>query len=400
MRILVISHMYPSSLNRISGIFVHEQIKELRKQGCETKVISPVPWTPFPLNQMRRKWKAYSEIPKRMNLEGVEVYYPRYLEFPKGLFFASLGNRIYQGVRAAVHEIYQDFPFDLIHAHVALPDGQAATLICRELGKPLVVTVHGQDLQRTIFRNARCFEATKKVFISTNQVIVVSNKLKRISEEHFGKRDNLTVINDGVRTANILRRNNLLAQKYKDKRVILSVSNLVKAKGIDLNLKAIKQLINKYPDLHYIVIGDGIERKELERLSSDLDVIQHMEFLGQLPNNEAREYMSVCNVFSLPSWNEGFGVVYLEAMTKSKPVIACRGQGIADVIKDGETGLLVKPRDEDSLIKAIDFLLSHQEKAKKIGERGRKLVLENFTLEKNAKRTIEVYKEVLGEREN
>ncbi len=185
MRILVISHMYPSSFNRISGIFVHEQIKELRKQGCETKVISPVPWTPFPLDQARKKWKAYSKIPKRMNLEGVEVYYPRYLEFPKGLFFASLGHRIYQGIRAAVNKIYRNFPFDLVHAHVALPDGQAATLICRELGKPLVVTVHGQDLQQTIFRNARCFKATKKVFISSNQVIVVSNKLKRISEEHL-----------------------------------------------------------------------------------------------------------------------------------------------------------------------------------------------------------------------
>ena len=109
-------------------------------------------------------------------------------------------------------------------------------------------------------------------------------------------------------------------------------------------------------------------------------------------------HMALCDMFCLPSWEEGFGVVYLEAMAHGKPVIACRGEGIEDVVTDGETGLLVKPRDVDSLAEAIRFLLDHSDKAKTIGEQARSLVLENYTWEKNAERTLRVYKEVLGEK--
>ena len=108
------------------------------------------------------------------------------------------------------------------------------------------------------------------------------------------------------------------------------------------------------------------------------------------------QYLSICDVFSLPSWEEGFGVVYLEAMAYGKPVIACKNQGISDVVTDGETGLLVEPKDINTLINAIDFLLSNPEEAQKIGEKGRKLVLENYTWEKNAQKTIKIYNEVLG----
>jgi len=102
------------------------------------------------------------------------------------------------------------------------------------------------------------------------------------------------------------------------------------------------------------------------------------------------------DIFSLLSWREGFGVVYLEAMAHGKPVIGCQGEGIEDVIAHGKNGLLVKPRDIDSLVEALDFLLSHPEEAKAMGERARKLVLENYTWEKNAEKTIKVYKEVLN----
>jgi len=82
-------------------------------------------------------------------------------------------------------------------------------------------------------------------------------------------------------------------------------------------------------------------------------------------------------------------------MAHGKPVIACRGEGIEDVITDGEAGLLVKPKDVESLVEALDFLLSHPEEAQAMGERARTLVLENYTWEKNAEKTIKVYEEVL-----
>jgi hypothetical protein len=82
--------MYPSTANEVSGIFVHEQVKALVEKGVDVRVVSPVPWAPFPINQMTQKWKAYSRIPAQSVWDGIKVSYPRYLAFPKGWFFRFL----------------------------------------------------------------------------------------------------------------------------------------------------------------------------------------------------------------------------------------------------------------------------------------------------------------------
>jgi glycosyltransferase involved in cell wall biosynthesis len=107
------------------------------------------------------------------------------------------------------------------------------------------------------------------------------------------------------------------------------------------------------------------------------------------------EYMSICDLFVMPSWDEGFGIVYLEAMAHGKPVIACRGQGIEDVIVDGETGLLVEPKDLESLKEAMIRLLTDRRLAEDMGRKGRQVVLSDFTWEKSAQKLLKVYKEVL-----
>jgi glycosyltransferase involved in cell wall biosynthesis len=159
---------------------------------------------------------------------------------------------------------------------------------------------------------------------------------------------------------------------------------------------ALKQLTNKYPDLVYLIVGEGHERQALGHLVRQLNLTDHVEFIGQLPFQQVMEYISVCDVFTLPSWQETFGLVYVEAMAHGKPAIGVQGQGVDGIVTHGETGMLVKPRDVGSLVEALDFFLSHPEEARVMGERARRLVLENYTWEKNAQKTIEVYKEVLN----
>jgi len=154
-------------------------------------------------------------------------------------------------------------------------------------------------------------------------------------------------------------------------------------------------LINKYPDLKYQIIGDGPEKNRLKKLAADLGINRQVEFLGRLGHKEVLKYMAKADIFSLPSWNEGFGVVYIEAMVQGKPVIGCKGEGIEDFVEDGKTGMLVEPKDVDSLVQTIDYLLSNPDETWAIGKRARKFVLENYTWDKNAEKTIKVYKEVI-----
>jgi teichuronic acid biosynthesis glycosyltransferase TuaC len=396
MRILIVSHMYPSAYNNVYGIFVHEQAKALKDKGVNIKVISPVPWTPFPIDLLTNKWKEISNIPEQQNWEGISVWYPRYLTFPKALFFESSGERMYKGIKSVVTKIYKEFKFDLIHADVALPDGYASMKLSKELKVPFVVTIHGHDFYGTINKNSKCRRALNEVLSHTNKIITVSNELKNIGIKNFKINNKTAVIGNGIPLMKIINNNQRNWQEKVNKKItLLSVSYLIKRKAIDYNLRAFSKLSRKYPNLKYIIVGDGIERKNLEFLSEELGISNKVEFLGMLSHDDVMRYMAKADIFSLPSWNEAFGVVYIEAMAHGKPVIGCKGEGIEDFVEDGKTGLLVKLKDVDSLTQAIDYLLSNPDEAKAMGERARKMVLENYTWEKNAVKTISLYQEVL-----
>jgi len=399
-KILTISHMCPSSFNEISGIFVHEQVKALIAKGVEVQVVSPVPWTPFPINYLSSKWKNYSTIPVRRVYEGTNIWYPRYVTFPRAWFFASSGQRMYRGIKDIVSKIYQEFQFDLIHAHVALPDGYAGMQIAQKYEKPLIVNIHGQDFQQTIFKNKKCKKNIEKTINISEKTIVVSKKLKKIGEKYLQvNKDKIIVVPNGINMRDIYTEKNKNIQEYNGKKVILSVSHLIKTKGIDLNLKAIAKLKQKYPDIIYLIIGKGKEKKNLKKLVNELNLQNMVIFIGEVSHYEVMEYMTSCDIFSLPSWKEGFGVVYIEAMAHGKPVIGCKGEGIEDFVENGKTGLLVKPKDVDSLTRAMDYLFSNSDEARAIGKRACKLVLENYTWNKSAEKIIEIYKEIL-ENEN
>jgi len=390
--------MYPVSYNPVYGIFVHEQVKALKNAGMDIRVVSPKAWSPWPIKHLSKKWKAYSEVPEHDELNGIQVHYPKYLTFPKGLFFASSGNRMYQGIKSTVQEIYNEFPFDLIHAHVALPVGKAASLIAEDFGCPFVVTIHGYDFHHTIFRNRKCREEIKKTFDKSKRIITVSNKLKRIGVEHFPEaKDKFVVIPNGINVEEFQAQDSQsIVEGERVGPVILSVSNLIKTKGIDLNIKAIGRLRGKYPDIQYLIVGDGNQRETLEKLSKEMGLENHIKFLGRMPHRSVLQYMKDCDVFSMPSWKEGFGCVYLEAMACGKPVIGCKGEGIEDFVENKKNGLLVEPQSVDSLVESIDFLLTNLEEAKKIGDRAQMLVFGQYTWNKTAEKVVAIYKSELS----
>lgn len=392
MNVLVISHMYPSTSNMVMGIFVHKIVKKLIEKGCNVKVICPVPYVPYLLKDVARFKKFYT-IPKQDIIDGVEVLYPRYIDFPKGLFLENSGYFMYWGIKKTIKELRKTFKFDIIHAHMAIPVGFSAMLLNKIYKVPLVVTIHGQDFQYTIQKNEACRRNEFKVLSFSDSIITVSNKLKNIvkSESFINK---VSVINNGINPEELDLDDNEC--RYINSRVLLSVASLIKTKGIDINLKAVSKLIKKYPDIKYYVIGGGEEEANLKNLAEELHIKDSVVFLGRLPHKEVMKYMGKSSIFVLPSWQEGFGIVYIEAMAHGKPVVAVRGEGIEDVIVHGENGFLVEPRDVDDVVKVLDFILENAEKAAEIGVNARKIVMNNYTWQRNAEKTIDIYKSLIN----
>lgn len=388
MKVLVISHMYPSTFNPMAGIFVHEQVKALINNGCEVKVVSPVPWAPFPLQHLNKKWKLYSEIPNKTNLEGVEVYYPRYIEFPRGFLFHQSGKFMFNGIKDTITDIYKGFKFDVIHSHVALPDGYSGMLINKEYKVPHIVTVHGQDFQQTLHKNEETKRALFKVLNSVDSIVVVSNKLKSIVKE-FQFSSKITVVHNGISKKYI----DSYSRQYanKDYVEILSVSNLIPIKGLEFNIKAVSELVKKYPKLMYTIVGDGALRDELEDLVKELNIEKNVAFIGRVKHEEVFEYIRKCDIFSLPSYNEGFGVAYIEAMSQGKPIIGVKGQGIEDIIINGENGFLANPKNYEEIYNILEALIEDKDKREQIGENARKYVEKNLTWDINADKMINIY---------
>ena len=413
MKILVISHMYPSTVNPVYGIFVHKQVKALKEQGCDLKVISPVPFAPWPLPLLKSKWRKYASIPAYGLVDGVEVYYPRYLEFPRSYLLQHSGYFMYRSIRRLGERLFRDLKFDLIHAHVALPDGHAAFLLKKDLQVPAVVSIHGVDFLSTIHKGEKIKQKMFGVLEGVDGIITVSSKLKNIiREQPFAAKTE--VINNGINPEDCVpAQASVQAQAEASTEApskaceeeasgqpsrlckLLSVSNLKKTKGLDINLRAVAQLAPKYPDLRYFIVGDGEERENLQKLAAELNIKEKVIFLGRLDHPATMKQMAEADIFCLPSWQEGFGIVYIEAMAQGLPVIAVQGEGIEDVITHDQNGLLVRPHSVEDVVKALDLLLSNPAKALSLAQAGRQTVMNGFTWTHNAQKTLEVYNKAL-----
>lgn len=395
MRVLVISFLYPSRKNEVLGIFVHQQAKALREAGIELKVISPVPFTPFPFSKIAKKWGEYANTPREDVIDGIEVRYPRFVSFPKGLFYERQGYLMFRGLKASLEKAISTEKYDIIHVHRAFPDGYATMLGIKNHRIPMVVTLHGMNMTSTIYRSSSCKKSIAKVFDKASVVVTNSNKQRSIAVKELGYQRKIVVIPNGVNEQEIGKQS-IGESASNVGRVVLSVSHLLPQKGIGENLIALSKLLPKYPDLLYVIIGEGSAGEHFKRFAKQLGVERDVLFLGRRSHKEVLQYMANCEIFSMPSWNEAFGVVYLEAMACGKPVIGGKGEGIEDVIEHKKDGLLVAPRNVDSLVSALDYLLEDQERAQKIGDAARKKALSSYTWNMNAERYIEVYRSVLA----
>src|SRR5665648_570356 len=169
MRVLILSHMYPNAVSPLGGIFVCQQAVALSKLGVEVTVIAPVPWVPgFMVG--RGKWGGYPSVPYEEQPDGFPVFHPQVLEFPRSLFFEYYPQTFAWGVQRVFEEQIKQ-GVDIIHAHVAHPDGAAALKFGKKFKIPVVVTIHGQDFAYTLNRSKTCAESVRSTLRDGSAVI-------------------------------------------------------------------------------------------------------------------------------------------------------------------------------------------------------------------------------------
>jgi glycosyltransferase involved in cell wall biosynthesis len=174
---------------------------------------------------------------------------------------------------------------------------------------------------------------------------------------------------------------------------VLSVGNLIPIKGHALLMRAFARVWNAAPGCWLEIFGDGAERHGLMQLAGELGISERVIFRGRQARTTIAEAMRRCALFALPSSYEGLGCVYLEAMASGKAAIGCRGQGIEEVIAHGKNGFLTTPGDETELSEWLRVLLQNDDLRSRVGANARGTILQRHTLEHQARRLSELYRE-------
>jgi phosphatidyl-myo-inositol dimannoside synthase len=165
-------------------------------------------------------------------------------------------------------------------------------------------------------------------------------------------------------------------------RILLTVARLISSepgKGVDSTIKVLPEVLKVVPNVFYVVIGGGDLQPGLEELARAGPVRDRILFVGKLKLAQLYGYYSRCDAFVMPSRQEGFGIVFVEAMALGKPVIAGDRGGAPEVVRDGVTGYLVNPGDLPALTQRLIQILQNEDLRKKMGEAGRARVEENYT---------------------
>ncbi|MFH1327250.1 MAG: glycosyltransferase family 4 protein [Candidatus Bathyarchaeota archaeon] len=178
----------------------------------------------------------------------------------------------------------------------------------------------------------------------------------------------------------------------KGKHVILFVGNLIPRKGLHFLIEAAKHVLKENSETKFVIVGEGPLKNNLISYSKEQGVSDKFAFLGNVPDYILPKLYNWTDIFVSPSIQEGQGISLLEAQATAKPVVAFNVGAIKEVIKNKETGLLVKP-DSYELADAISYLLSNVSLREKMGRSGREFVKKNFSWDNCAQKMLKVYSE-------
>jgi teichuronic acid biosynthesis glycosyltransferase TuaC len=397
-KVAVVAEYYPRAGDPVLGVWAHRQALAARDAGAEVRVLvlhRPIPAAAALRSRDRRAVGAALRQPRRARLDGIEVEYVRYVSPPRWRAYASWGAWAAPALRRALRRLHESFAFDLVHAHYAVPGGDAVRRAAP--GAPLVVSVHGGDVLATVHRGPRARRAVEDTLAHARLVLANSGDTARRSREH-GARE-VRVVHLGTELPAPATEGGDGARPAGGPPTLVTVGHLVARKRHADVVRALWTLRERHPGLRYVVVGDGPERAPLQALARQLGVADRVELQGQLPPAAAIAAAQSATAFVLPSVDEAFGVAYVEAMAGGVPAIGCRGEGGPEEIAAAGEGIrLVPPGDVEALAAEVDRILGDERWARELGIAARATVEAAFTWERCGRETLEAYEAALGQR--
>jgi glycosyltransferase involved in cell wall biosynthesis len=368
MRIVILIYDFPPQVLGGTEIATYSIAKHLVQRGHEVHVVTT--------------WGK--GLPRERIEDGFTVHRSRVIVKP------VLGSTSYFiHAYSAVKKINPD----LIHAqNISL--ALYALLIKKTLKKPYVTWAQGSD----IYLPSRFFRWFYKFNLKNAGAVIAQTSDEKGIMQKICDRD-IMILPSGIdlgRFSNLSRESSRSGlQIKKGEKVILFVGKLHAVKGVNYLIQAMNVIRQKEPKTRLILVGDGEERRDLEKLTSSLNLADSVTFVGKVPNEKVPQYMAAADIFVLPSLSEGFPMVIVEAMASGLPIVTTNVTGLPEIVHNGENGLLVEPKNSVELAEKILLLLQDDELRGDIAQNNRQRA-KDYTWEKVVDNLEEVYQKVVA----
>jgi glycosyltransferase involved in cell wall biosynthesis len=387
MRLLFISAYWPRPNQPHPALFEVDQLHALAEMGHQIDVwIFTPPW--------RHKALFISPQKLGLDLERVrlkQIMLPRLPEQLSRGRAGALINKLAAGLRMRSRlqkTELRDGAFEAVIVNGERNIGISAELWNLRNKRSAVMIVHGADpvLERLPSKFLQRYMG-HSVNSGFSSVILVGNRLRHYALRTGYSGDRIQVIPNGFRHPALPI---TVSREPGDCIKIISVARLIEVKGLDDALQALALMQRTYPTLewHFDIFGDGPEREPLTKLTAKLGLSNRVQFHGSVPNETVLRELQIADIFLLPSWNEAFGLVYLEAMAMGCAVIGCLENGAADILTDRIDGRLVPPRDVESLAEVLGEL-GTDAKQREVLTSAAKESVTHFSWQANARAIIE-----------
>lgn len=386
MRVLMMIHRQAD--NSPYCFYVHEQAKALRAQGHDVTVISCVGVMPLMEKFRPALAETDKKTPQKDVVDGIPVYFPRCLTLGNAGEKAIGGWLLYRAALPIAQKLHREKPFDIVHAHMLPRDGHAGLLTARALGVPVALTVHGTDIFHYFIPGREPWKRNIRIARDVDALMAVSNLLMSRVAPYRGEGKLSRVVQNGVDLSLVP------TNEKKKPRSVISVGTLKARKCMDRTLEAFARLADEYPDATLTIVGIGEMEGQLRARIGQLGLQERVALTGGLPHEEVLRRMAQSDLFVLPSWGEGYGIVYIEAMAAGCIAVGAKDEGIADTITDGENGFLVPAGGIDETERVMRQVFAHPERYEALRQKGMQAA-RGLTWARNAEQTAEVYREAI-----
>jgi phosphatidylinositol alpha-1,6-mannosyltransferase len=372
-RILLVTNDFPPRRGGIQS-YLEELVGHLVVGGTHT------------LNVYAPEWKGSDEYDAAAPYDVTR--HPGALMLP----VPSVANRMKRLVNR--HDI------DTVWFGAAAPLALMAS-VAREAGaRRVIASTHGHEVGWSMLPLAR--SALRRIGTDTDVVTYISRYTRGRFASAFGADAALEHLPPGVDTDRfapdeVARAELRSRYRLGTRPVVVCVSRLVPRKGQDMLIRAMPAIRQRVPGAALVIVGGGPYRSSLRRLAHSFGVAEHVVFTEGVPGEELPAHHALADVFAMPCRTrgagldvEGLGIVYLEASATGVPVVAGRSGGAPETVRDGETGVVVDGWDVGAIAASVSDLLADPERAARMGQAGRRWVVENWQWRTQAKRLAEL----------